>query len=143
MIEEGTRIVCNKKGIRINLRHHSLVDISQPNKKNDGFDYSENFDGMQIVNKKRFYINLKRIVGEGGSQNRSLREVYWFIQGQLRCLDKYKNIYFVNILDGDKSHSVMDKFKYLLSLEKEEIRERIYVGDLRDYFTWFETKSSV
>ena len=66
-------------------------------------DYTEDFDGVQTVNNKKIYINLKCIVGKGGAQTRSLREVYWFIDGQLNVLKNTNDdVYFVNILDGDE-----------------------------------------
>ena len=138
-IVEGTGNPCLKTNIRINLRKNTLNDIVHPNKNNDGFDYSENFDGMQLINKKCVYINLKCIVGTGGAQTRSLREVYWFIQGQLNVLKYTDDIYFANILDGDEAHKSMSKFEYMLSLpEFDEIKNKIYVGDLKGYFDWFK-----
>jgi len=88
MIIKGTNLKCNKTNIRINLRNNSLVNIRQPNKNVDGFDYTEDFDGVQFIKDKIVYINFKCIVEKGGSQTRSLREVYWFIQGQLNVLKK-------------------------------------------------------
>jgi hypothetical protein len=84
MITEGTGIPCPKTNMRINLRTNTLCNVAHPNKQVDGFDYSEDFDGVQQVpGDKIVYINLKCIVGKGGSQTRSLREVYWFIEGRL------------------------------------------------------------
>lgn len=138
MIIEGTGIDCAKTTARINLRTHTLKNISQPNRNQDGFDYSEDFDGLQIVRRNLIYVNLKCIVGKGGVQTRSLREVYWFVEGQLHVLLKTENVHFANILDGDEASESMSKFEYLLGLpEYETIKNRIYVGDLQGYFTWF------
>lgn len=138
-IVDGTGIACRETDMRINLRTNTLKEIAQPNTKNDGFDYSEDFDGVQCVKCKKVYINLKCIVGKGGGQTRSLREVYWFIEGQLNVLKSVENIYFANILDGDEAHSSMSKFEYVLSLPTfESVKERIYVGDLKGYFDWFK-----
>lgn len=138
MIIEGTGIDCAKTTVRINLRTHTLKAISQPNRKEDGFDYSEDFDGLQSVGQNQIYVNLKCIVGKGGVQTRSLREVYWFVEGQLHVLLQTDHIYFVNILDGDEASEAMPKFHYLLGLpEYEPIKNRIYVGDLQGYFDWF------
>lgn len=138
-IIEGTNIDCKKTNIRINLRTNILIDIIRPNIKNDGYDYSENFDGLQIINNNKIFINLKCIVGKGGSQTRSLREVYWFIEGQLKTLKNLKNIYYANILDGDEAFLNISKYNYLLSLEEyENEKYKIYVGDLKNYFKWFE-----
>lgn len=141
-----TKIPCLKTNIRINLRNNTLKEICYPNKHSDGFDYSENFDGIQTISTKSIYINLKCVVGSGGSQTRSLREVYWFIEGQLNVLLNQSRsiapntIYFANILDGDQASSVFDKFNYLLDLPTySSIKEYIYVGDLKNYFNWFDS----
>jgi len=100
-------------------------------------DYSEDFDGCQIINNSKVYINLKCVVGKGGSQTRALREVYWFIEGQLNILKSNNNIYFANILDGDECHYSMNKYKYLTLLPKyESIKNKIFIGDLKGYFNW-------
>ncbi len=129
---------CIKTNIRINLRNHTLENISQPNKNINGFDYSENFDGYQSIKNKKIYINFKCIVGKGGSQTRSLREVYWFIEGQLNLLlNNNDNIYFANILDGDESHNCMTKFEYLINLpEYKNINDKVYIGNLKNYFNY-------
>lgn len=138
-IEDGTGIKCPKTNMRINLRTNTLKDIAHPNTKNNGFDYSEDFDGIQTINEKKVYINLKCIVGKGGVQTRSLREVYWFVEGQLNTLKHEENVYFANILDGDEAHSCMSKFEYLLSLPIfESVKNKVYVGDLKGYFDWLK-----
>ncbi len=130
---------CCKTNTRINLRTNVLKELSRPNIREDGFDYSENFDGVQYLNDKLIYINLKCVVGEGGAQTRSLREVYWFIAGQMNVAYDNPKICFANILDGDEAHSAMEKFEYLLSQAEDDVKRRIYVGDLAGYFTWFES----
>ena len=137
----GTGYPCPKTNMRINLRTHTLKDIAHPNTSHDGFDYSENFDGLQIVNAIRLYLNLKCVVGSGGSQTRTLREVYWFLEGQLQYLVNTDDttVFFANILDGDEAHDCMSKFEYLLSMpEFAAKRHRVYVGDLKGYFDWFK-----
>jgi len=49
-----------------------------------------------------------------------------------------KKIYFANILDGDEADNCMTKYNYLL-LQDEfiDISNNIYVGDLKNYFSWF------
>jgi len=160
MIEKYTGLPCSKTNTRINLRTHKLENIKNPNTKTNGFDYSEDFDGCQLVDsgqqpQTQIYINLKCIVGQGGSQTRSLREVYWFIEGQLQTLIKLanqpgqaqpaqqsNNIYFANILDGDCCHKYMVQFDYLLGLpEYAAVKNNIYVGDLHTYCkSWFPQK---
>jgi len=136
MIIEGTGYTCVKTNMRLNLETYKLIEIACPNKKEDGFNYSENFDGVQNVGSKKFYINLKCVVGAGGSQTRSLREVYWFVKGQLKNLSTETDTYYVNILDGDEAHKTMNKFEY--ALNDSTYKNRIYVGDLKGYFAWFK-----
>jgi hypothetical protein len=141
-IKEGTGIPCDKTKMRINLRTYTLKDIAHPNKHDDGFDYSEDMDGIQTIGSKTVYINLKCIVGKGGAQTRSLREVYWLVEGQLRFLlnQPTGSIYFANILDGDEAAATFPKFQYLLSLpEFASVKQKIYVGDLKSYFAWLTT----
>lgn len=140
MIVQHTGIPCPKTNARINLRTSTLKDVAMPNKHDDGFDYSEDFDGLQIFDKNLVYLNLKCIVGTGGAQTRSLREVYWFVQGQLNVLKAVpEGLYFANILDGDEANSVLPKFKYLLNLDayKNE-KNKVYIGDLKGYLDWFK-----
>lgn len=143
MIIQGTGTPCPKTNTRINLRKNTLVSMAHPNVREDGYEYSEDFDGLQNFEGKTVYLNLKCIVGKGGSQTRSLREVYWHIEGQLRYLlsSQQDSIYFANILDGDEAHANMNKFQYLVNLpEFQGVRQKIYVGDLRGYFTWLQEK---
>jgi len=137
-IIEGTGIECKKTCMRINLRTHALENIRNPNILKQGFDYSEDFDGFQTYKNASIYINMKCVVGKGGAQTRTLREVYWFIKGQLQTLLKTPDVYFANILDGDEAFSCLSKFQYLVSCNKfDPVRSRIYVGDLKGYFDWF------
>jgi len=137
MIEKGTGLPCAKTDKRINLRTKVLKDVPHPNKLIDGFDYSEDFDGLQIFKGIEVLINLKCIVGKGGGQTRSLREVYWFVEGQFHVLKTNPTVCFANILDGDESHAVLPKFEYLASLpEFAALKPRIYIGDLKGYFEW-------
>ena len=140
IIVQHTGAPCPKTNIRINLRTNTLKDIAMPNKQTDGFDYSEDFDGCQTFGHKKVYLNLKCIVGAGGAQTRSLREVYWFVQGQLNVLKITPNTYFANILDGDEADSVLPKFEYLLNLDDYKKEEsKVYVGDLKGYLDWVKT----
>lgn len=140
MVVEGTGFPCSKTHVRINLRTNTLQDIAHPNTASNGFDYTEDFDGVQTPADTTVYLNFKCIVGKGGTQTRSLREVYWFVEGQLKyALTAPEKVYFANILDGDEAHCAMSKFAYILSLpEFESVRHRVYVGDLRGYFAWLQ-----
>lgn len=139
-IIQGTGIDCPKSNhMRIHFRTSTMVAMVHPNLQDNGFDYSEDFDGVQSIDKDTIiYLNLKCIVGKGGAQTRSLREIYWFIQGQLKVLQhQINNVYFANIIDGDEAHYNMSKFHHLLSLpEFKNIRYKVYVGDLRGYIHW-------
>ena len=77
------------------------------------------------------YMNFKMICDKGGSQTRTLREVYHFVKTQLEYLllhPEIKDTYFMNILDGDESFRNMEKFKYLLSKEKYAlVKDYIFV----------------
>lgn len=140
-IEEGIGIPCVKTNIRINLRTSEMQEIAHPNKQNDGFDFSEDFDGVQTINNTKIYYNLKCIVGDGGNQTRSLREVYSFVEAQHKIAQTKKhNVYFVNILDGDVCAKHMAKFNdYQKNLPQYSNNNNIYVGDLYNYFAWFNT----
>ena len=144
---DGTGILCPKTNTRINLRTNELKDISRPCTDDDGFDYSEDFDGYQKVMicevmslSLDFYLNFKSTSGQGGSQTRTLKEVYHFIEGQLRVLNKgTNNIYFANILDGDECERTRRHFKYLFNRpEYRDVKDRVYVGNLHGYFYWFK-----
>lgn len=139
MIVEGTGVECPKTNMRINLRTCTLEEVRQPNIRTNGFDYSEDFDGCQSIVDKKVYLNLKCIADAGGNQTRSLREVYWFVEGQIKVLESgLENVYFANILDGDEAHKHMKKFEYSLGLSKQ--KDKVYVGDLRGYFDWLSKK---
>jgi hypothetical protein len=145
-IEEGTGLPCKKCSMRINLRKHTLEKIAHPNKYDNGFDYTEDFDGVQVSGQNTIYQNLKCVVGKGGSQTRTLREVYAFVEGQLKFLlhEPIKKVLFANIMDGDEAAAVMPKFAYLLNLpEYANAKSRVYVGDLKGYFAWFNAVNGV
>ncbi len=139
VIIEGTKLPCPKTNTRINSRTNQLVDIHQLYNKKDRFDYTENFDGCQTLKELKIFINLKCVVGQGGSQLRTLENVFHFIEAQLKVLKTSTDVYFANILDGDKAHESMFQLNYLLELpEYESVRRHVYIGDLRGYFDWFK-----
>ena len=155
-IVEGTGVPCTKTNMRINWRTNELKDIAHPMIYKDGYDYTENFDGLQQIYTKQIFINLKSVVGKGGSQTRTLRdECYPFVESQLRLLLKMATVatvatdatvpiitppYFANIFDGDEAGKSMEKFNgHLLCLpEYKTVCKRVYVGDLLGYFDWFK-----
>ena len=132
--------------MRINWRKNLMVEIAQPMRNADGFDYTENFDGKQIFGEKNVWVNLKSVVGSGGSQTRTLRdECYPFVNAQLDYLVKTSETkyLFANIFDGDEAAAKMKMFTYLLSLpEYAAVKKYVYVGDLKGYFTWIKANVS-
>ena len=81
------------------------------------------------------------VVGKGGAQTRTLREVAHFIRAQLEylCLSNNDNIaYFVNILDGDESFRLYEKYEAILNKEKyKDIKDFVYIGDMHGFIDWF------
>jgi hypothetical protein len=142
-IVKGTGCPCPTTKTRINWRTRELVESSQPMRNEDGFDYTENFDGKQIFPIGTVWVNLKSVVGTGGSQTRTLRdECYPFINAQLDYLIKSNrtDCYFANIFDGDEAASKMKMFKYLINLpEFSTVKKYLYVGDLKNYFAWLQS----
>lgn len=121
---------------RIHMRDLTITSKKNPIKDDDGFEYSETFDGIQKNNSNIAYFNLKFICNAGGAQTRSLREVYHFIESQLKLLSKSssEHIKFINILDGDTCHKSMNKFNYLLNRDEyHNIKKYIFVGDLNAF----------
>ena len=142
----GTGRPCNKTNVRINWRNNTMVEIAQPMQKEDGFDYTENFDGKQLFEPNTVWVNFKSVVGTGGSQTRTLRdECYPFVNAQLDYLLKTKknDCFFANIFDGDEAAKKMDMFYYLLGLpEFTDVKRYVYVGDLKGYFAWVKANVS-
>ena len=144
-IELGTGIPCVKTTTRINKRTKEIRhDIAHPMKRDDGFDWTEDFDGKQEIGDKSVFINLKSVVGTGGSQTRTLRdECYPFIEAQLQYLLSSNNAtqHFANIFDGDEAAAKMRMYNYLLGLpEYSAVKSQVYVGDLRGYFSWIQER---
>jgi hypothetical protein len=143
-IVKGTGLECPTTNVRINWRKNELVECAQPMRNEDGFDYTEDFDGVQTFSSVKVWVNLKSVVGSGGSQTRTLRdECYRFVNAQLDYLVKSNRVdsYFANIFDGDQAAKAMDKFRYLLGLnEYTRVRDYIYCGDLKGYFAWIHSR---
>jgi hypothetical protein len=141
-INAGTGKPCTTTHMRINWRKNIMVESAQPMRNADGFDYTENFDGKQTFGEKTAWVNLKSVVGTGGSQTRTLRdECYPFVNAQLDYLVKTSETkyLFVNIFDGDEAAAKMKMFAYLLSLpEYAAVKKYVYVGDLKGYFAWIK-----
>lgn len=146
LIKHITKKECPKTNMRINLRTLDFIENSNPLKKSDGFDWSEDFDGRQQNDGSELYYNLKMICNSGGAQTRSLREVYHFVEAQLKYLLKNpdRSIYFINILDGDTSYGQREKFIYLLNLpEYDGVRDKVFVDDMFMYQYWYQSNFSM
>jgi len=96
LIENITKIKLNKTNDRISMITNKIVNTKKPMLNNDCYEYSENFDGL-FINTDMYYFNLKFVCDSGGSQTRTVREVYHFIKHQLEYLVLFnkKNIYFI------------------------------------------------
>jgi len=130
-----------KTRVRINTCDYRMQTNATPMKGEDGFDWTEDFDGVVMQAEGfEYYFNLKMVCGAGGAQTRTLREVYHFIKSQLEHLLIYPqshSVNFVNILDGDASHRVAPKFKYLIDQDRYiQIKNRVYIGDLHGFQEW-------
>lgn len=143
IVENITKLKCSKSNIRLNTDTLAFEDKKYPMKDIDGFDWTEDFDGYQETNNLKLYMNFKMICDKGGSQTRTLREVYHFVKTQLEYLllhPEIKDTYFMNILDGDESFRNMDKFKYLLSKEKYAlVKDYIFVGNMEEFSIKFNS----
>lgn len=143
IVENITKLKCSKSNIRLNTDTLAFEDKKYPMKDIDGFDWTEDFDGYQEINNLKLYMNFKMICDKGGSQTRTLREVYHFVKTQLEYLllhPEIKDTYFMNILDGDESFRNMDKFKYLLSKEKYTlVKDYIFVGNMEEFSIKFNS----
>jgi hypothetical protein len=136
LIEKILKNKISKTPDRINIETLEICSINHPMLLNNGYEYTENFDGKY----KNVYFNLKFICDNGGAQTRTLREVYHFIKSQMEFLIKKKQIFhFINILDGDTSFKNMDKFHYLKSNKKyKDIIKYIFIGDLHQFQNHFQ-----
>ncbi len=121
---------------RINMETNEIINKKNPMCNNDGYEWTENFDGLLLQNDNKYYFNLKFVCDNGGAQTRTLREVYHFIKYQIKYLMKFNttNIYFINILDGDTSYNNMNKFKFLINKEKyKSIIKYVFIGCLYEF----------
>lgn len=150
MVGQITQKTCSKSSNRINIITKEMKSLTQPMKKFDGFEWTEDFDGFIQHNKNDIYFNMKFVCNSGGGQTRTLSEVYHFITCQFEHLIKFYNTssinipYFINILDGDTSNKHMEKFNYLLKKkEYETMSKQVFVGDMHDFQKyWTKTFSS-
>ena len=136
MIEQIIKTKLAKTYDRINIESKEIISNKNPMTKVDGYEWSENFDGLLLKNNNKYYFNLKFVCDKGGSQTRSLKLVYDLVRYQMEYLLKYNtnNIYFLNILDGDTSFNNMSKFKFLVNKDKyKEKIKYIFIGCTFDF----------
>ena len=162
LIKDITGYTLEKTNHRLNTTTGEMKCLKNPMCFIDGYEWTEDFDGIICKDSNVYYFNLKFICDRGGSQTRSLREVYHFIRYQLNYLTKNKyptitipvesgknesndtkrdnsNVIFVNILDGDTSHSAMPKYKFLLGKKQyTDIQENIFVGDMYTFVKYWK-----
>lgn len=143
-IELRTGVPCTKTYKRLNKEDHTMFEsIKYPMKFDDGYDYTENFDGVQDLDDVSIYVNMKCVCGQGGSQERTLRdETHMFVRCQLEYMlaTNDQSLYFANVLDGDKSKKSMVYFQNLLNKPKYiNVNNRVFVGELKDYIDWFKS----
>ena len=132
LIENITGSVCNKTKLRNNARTLTFESIAYPMKLDEGFDYTEDFDGKQDTT----LYNLKMVCDKGGAQTRTLREVYHFVECQLKM--KNSPYTFVNILDGDCSAAARKHFNYLLNIYNNP--PHVFVGDMKEFEEWHQLR---
>ena len=136
LIQKMVKLKLNKTDERINMESNEIICKKNPMVNDNGYEWTENFDGKISIDDTTYYFNLKFVCDSGGAQTRTLREVYNFIRYQLEYLLKFNrnNVYFINILDGDTSHNNNSKFIYLINKEQyKDIKKYIFIGSLFNF----------
>ena len=93
LIEKMTETILNKIPDRINMETYEITSNKYPMKNSNGYEYTENFDGLLIKNTNKYYFNLKFVCDKGGAQTRTLREEYHFIKCQMEYLIKLEFVF--------------------------------------------------
>lgn len=125
-----------KTNERLNFETYELKELKNPFVFENGYEFTENFDGKTIIANKIFYFNLKFICDNGGAQARTLKDTYQFVKAQIHNIIKFKtdNVYFINILDGDFCYKNISKFNYLINNEQYIFAKKyIFVGSLYEF----------
>ena len=141
-IEQYLHTSLSKTHLRLNTRTGELKKHKQPNKQSDGFDWTEDFDFQCVLKNKHLLFNCKMVCDSGGAQNRTLREVYTFIDTQYKYLLKNQHqnsIYFINILEGDACYNDKDKFTSYLSelTDHVKLKNRVFIGDFMEFVAFY------
>lgn len=148
LLENGLGCQVLKTNTRLDMTEYKLVIKSKPLTERGGFKYTEDFDGTWEDLGRIFYANFKMICDAGGSQTRSMREVYHFLLCQHMYLlnNPDNNVYFVNIIDGDQGYKYtyknFDEEKsslFDIQLEKKfvDVIDKIYIGDMKNFWYWY------
>ena len=126
--------ILEKTTKRFNLYSNEFTDNMHPMENKDGFEWTENLDGYLNYINNNYYFNFKFVCDKGGAQTRSLREVYHFINCQIKyvMINKDENICFINILDGDECYNRKEQFDYLKL--KNIYDDKIFIGDMIEFF---------
>ena len=159
LLKQITKCDINRTNDRIHCHKIEIISKSDPMNEVDGFEYTEDFDGLLIKNDIKYYFNLKFVCNSGGAQTRTLREVYHHINHMILYLLKYKTIktksnnklqqscYFINILDGDTSNKLIELFDYLYkkidTKEVKFVKEHIFIGDMHKFERYWKNKQQV
>lgn len=147
VVERITGKPCAKTNKRLRLDDPTFFgDCSRPLTLVDGFEYTEDMDGLVVGDDgTKYYFNFKMVCCSGGAQTRTLREVYSFIRCQLehRLSAKSDPIIFVNVLDGDVSKKFAAHFAYLLAQPKYvDVATSVFVGDSKTFQEWWSSLKS-
>lgn len=121
---------------RINMETNNIEENKKPLEKNNGYEWTENFDGIIKGRDNIYYFNLKFVCDKGGAQTRTLREVYHFIKYQHQYIKNHNttNVHFINILDGDTCYENMGKFNYLRESDKYiDVKKYMFIGSMYDF----------
>lgn len=142
----GHDVASKPTHLRLHLTTKALIAEKAPLRHDDGFEYTEDFDGHLDVSGTLFFFNLKFVCGVGGSQNRTMRETYHFVQTQLEHLVSFPDASkrFINILDGDCSHRFMPKFRFLLAKDHfQAVCPQVFVGDTHAFQEYWSKQVGV
>lgn len=138
-IEKELGIQLEKTSERLHTLTFSIHEYKHPYNDPWGFDFTENFDRvLRDPVSSNTYFNFKFIVGRGGAQTRSLKDVYGFVRIQYQhvwsCLQRCVIApRFVNILDGDECARREPMFDWLREQFPHHTHAYVYVGDLYGY----------
>lgn len=143
LLENIMKCKIQKSKYRFNMENNSFEQVTCPNTKSNGFEYTEDMDGSCEIGGTKYYFNLKMVCDDGGAQTRTLRETYHFIIAQCEwMLEKKPDMVFINILDGDTSYKHKDKFRYLINESRNKkfvsLHDKIFVGDLLEFESWWK-----